>query len=65
MIDDERKTPFDGQLGIELDAIWKAIRQDKINSRTGMRVTRTPSGTFINGRPVVQDDDSPEPPPAA
>ena len=64
-MNDERNPKFEGVLGEELDRIWKAIRQDKINSSPSVKATRTPSGTVLSvahfgvgdapGDPIVQD----------
>ena len=47
---DERNPKFEGVLGEELDRIWKAIRQDKINSSPSVKATRTPTGTVLSGK---------------
>ena len=49
-MNDERNPKFEGVLGEELDRIWKAIRQDKINSSPSVKATRTPTGTVLSGK---------------
>lgn len=60
-MNDEKNPKFEGLLGEELDRIWKAIRQDKINSSPSVKVTRTPSGTVLSGKriPPPEPEDSP------
>ena len=49
-MNDESNPKFEGVLGEELDRIWKAIRQDKINSSPSVKATRTPTGTVLSGK---------------
>ncbi len=59
MMDARPRNQFGGELQKEFDALWAALKQDKIVSSANTRVSQTTTGTLINQQ--VQKDQPPEP----
>ncbi len=50
----QRRPKFKGELGRQIDALWRAIDSIKIRSVEGGEVTHTATGTIIKIKPRVK-----------
>ena len=60
--EESNPVPFGGEVGRELDKIWKAIKADKIVGSPGVRVSRTTGGTFLKFTDAFPEAEEPPPP---
>ena len=58
---DSKPNQFGGVIGSEIDRIWAAIRADKIVPSSGVKVSRTTAGTFVDFDVKAQEIEEPPP----
>ena len=50
-----QKSPFGGELGKEIERIWKAIKANQVQPSPGVKVTRTTNGTTLKTKNPAEE----------